>query len=101
MPPTAYPNCFAPGLADPRLVAVAGCYPTAATLGLAPLLRAGAISPEGIVVDAASGLSGAGRSPKPNTAFCAANEDVTAYGLAGSPGDQGSATDTPRKSSRF
>ena len=83
------PELFRPGLADARLVAVAGCYPTAATLGLAPLLRAGAISPEGIVVDAASGLSGAGRSPKPNTAFCAANEDVTAYGLAGSPGGSG------------
>ena len=83
------PELFRPDLADARLVAVAGCYPTAATLGLAPLLRAGAISPEGIVVDAASGLSGAGRSPKPNTAFCAANEDVTAYGLAGSPGGSG------------
>ena len=83
------PELFRPGLAHARLVAVAGCYPTAATLGLAPLLRAGAISPAGIVVDAASGLSGAGRSPKPNTAFCAANEDVTAYGLAGSPGESG------------
>ena len=83
------PELFRPGLADARLVAVAGCYPTAATLGVAPLLRAGAISPAGIVVDAASGLSGAGRSPKPNTAFCAANEDFTAYGLAGSPRGSG------------
>ena len=83
------PELFRPGLADARLVAAAGCYPTATTLGLAPLLRAGAIQPAGIVVDAASGLSGAGRPPKPNTTFCAADEDVTAYGLAGNPGGPG------------
>ncbi len=83
------PELFRPGLADARLVAAAGCYPTASTLGLAPLLRAGAIEPSRIVVDAASGLSGAGRPPKPNTTFCAADEDVTAYGLSGTPGGTG------------
>jgi N-acetyl-gamma-glutamyl-phosphate reductase len=59
-------------------VAVAGCYPTAAALALAPLVRAGAIEPEGIVVDAASGISGAGRDAY---GFCAVYEDFRAYGL--------------------
>lgn len=62
-------------------VATPGCYPTAASLALAPLVRAGAIEPHGIVVDAASGVSGAGRPPKPSTTFCAVDEDFTAYGL--------------------
>ena len=42
---------------------------------------AGCIEPTGIVVDAASGVSGAGRPPKPNTTFCTVDEDFTAYGL--------------------
>ena len=62
-------------------VAVAGCYPTAAALALAPLVGAGAVEPQGVIVDAASGVSGAGRAPKPTTHFSAANEDFTAYGL--------------------
>jgi N-acetyl-gamma-glutamyl-phosphate reductase len=63
------------------MVAAPGCYVTAATLALAPLLDAGAVEPTGIVVDAASGVSGAGRPPKPTTSFCAVDEDFTAYGL--------------------
>lgn len=62
-------------------VAVPGCYPTAAALALAPLVRAGIVEATGIVVDAASGVSGAGRPPKPHTTFCAVDEDFTAYGL--------------------
>jgi N-acetyl-gamma-glutamyl-phosphate reductase len=62
-------------------VAAAGCYPTAAALALAPLVAAGAIEPEGVIVDAASGVSGAGRAPKPTTHFSTVNEDFTAYGL--------------------
>ena len=58
-----------------------GCYPTAAALALAPLVRAGLVETTGIVVDAASGVSGAGRPPKPNTTFCTVDEDFTAYGL--------------------
>src|SRR5213078_168544 len=57
------------------------CYVTAAALALAPLVRAGAIETTGIVVDAASGTSGAGRAPKPNLHFATVNEDFTAYGL--------------------
>ena len=62
-------------------VAVPGCYPTAASLALVPLVRAEAIATEGVIVDAASGVSGAGRPPKPNTTFCTVDEDFTAYGL--------------------
>jgi N-acetyl-gamma-glutamyl-phosphate reductase len=62
-------------------VAAPGCYPTAAALALAPLVEAGVIEPEGVVVDAASGVSGAGRSLTPTTHFSTANEDFTAYGL--------------------
>jgi N-acetyl-gamma-glutamyl-phosphate reductase len=62
-------------------VAAPGCYPTAAALALAPLAAAGAIETTGVVVDAASGVSGAGRALKHGTHFGTANEDFTAYGL--------------------
>jgi len=75
------PELFRVELAGATLVAVPGCYPTAAALALAPLVRAGAVATDGIVVDAASGVSGAGRALKPTTTFCAVDEDFTAYGL--------------------
>ncbi len=75
------PELFGDELAAKQHVAVPGCYPTTATLALAPLLRAGVIESTGIIVDAASGVSGAGRAPKPNTTFCAVDEDFSAYGL--------------------
>ncbi len=75
------PELFRDQLPGAELVAVAGCYVTTSSLALAPLLAAGLIEPTGIIVDAASGASGAGRPPKPNTTFCAIDEDFTAYGL--------------------
>ena len=75
------PELFRDRLPDAELVAVAGCYVTTASLTLAPLLAAGLIESTGIIVDAASGVSGAGRPPKPNTTFCTVDEDFTAYGL--------------------
>lgn len=75
------PELFRHDIAAATKVAAPGCYVTAAVLALAPLLRAGLVEPTGIVVDAASGVSGAGRQPKPATAFCAVDEDFTAYGL--------------------
>jgi N-acetyl-gamma-glutamyl-phosphate reductase len=65
-----------------RLVACPGCYPTAAVLALAPALAHSLIEP-GIIVDAKSGLSGAGRGLTLGTHYAEANEDVSAYGLAG------------------
>jgi N-acetyl-gamma-glutamyl-phosphate reductase len=75
------PELFRDDIAKADAVAAPGCYPTATALALAPLVRAGAVEPAGIVVDAASGVSGAGRSPKPTSHFSAANEDFSAYGL--------------------
>ena len=64
-----------------KLVAAPGCYVTAATLALAPLIDAGVVGRTGIVVDAASGVSGAGRKLVESTQFCTVDEDFTAYGL--------------------
>lgn len=75
------PELFRDELVGATGVAVPGCYPTAASLALAPLVRAGAVGTEGIVVDAASGVSGAGRGLKPTTHFCTVDEDFAAYGL--------------------
>ncbi len=75
------PELFRDDIATATAVAVPGCYPTAACLALAPLARLELISKEPIIVDAASGVSGAGRLPKPHTTFCAVDEDFTAYGL--------------------
>ena len=75
------PELFRDELPGAAAVAVPGCYPTAAALAVAPLVRLGLIQPEGIIVDAASGVSGAGRPPKAHTTFCAVDEDFTAYGL--------------------
>ena len=62
-------------------VAAAGCYPTAAILALGPLVQAGAIDPATIIVDAASGVSGAGKALKEATHFNAVAENMSAYGL--------------------
>jgi len=75
------PELFRQELTGAATVAAPGCYPTTAALALAPLLQAGLVDTHGIVVDAASGVSGAGRPPKPNTTFCTVDEDFTAYGL--------------------
>jgi N-acetyl-gamma-glutamyl-phosphate reductase len=78
---TGIPELFGADLPGATLIAAAGCYPTAAALALAPLVRAGIVDTRGVVVDAASGVSGAGRMPKPHTHFNAVDEDFTAYGL--------------------
>jgi N-acetyl-gamma-glutamyl-phosphate reductase len=63
------------------IVGAPGCYPTATLLALAPLARAGLIAD--LVVDAKSGVSGAGRDAKPEMMFGEVNESVKAYGLGG------------------
>lgn len=63
------------------IVGAPGCYPTAATLALAPLARAGLI--DDLVVDAKSGVSGAGREPRADLTFAEVNESVRAYGVNG------------------
>ena len=66
-------------IAGAQLVANPGCYPTATLLALAPLARAGLIAD--VVVDAKSGVSGAGRAATPTTHFVEADENVTPYGV--------------------
>jgi N-acetyl-gamma-glutamyl-phosphate reductase len=75
------PELFRSELAGAHRVAAPGCYPTAAALALAPLVRAGVIEATGVIVDAASGVSGAGRKLAHTTHFNTADEDFTAYGL--------------------
>ena len=64
-----------------RLVANPGCYTTCAQLPLIPLLKAKAIEPDEIVVDAKSGMTGAGRSPKEEMLFSEVSEGMHAYGI--------------------
>ena len=64
-----------------HLIATPGCYVTAASLALQPLVKAGVIDPIGVIVDAASGVSGAGRAAKHSNSFTTVDEDFTAYGL--------------------
>jgi N-acetyl-gamma-glutamyl-phosphate reductase len=64
-----------------KLVANPGCYPTAAAIAILPLLRAGLIDPASIIINAASGVSGAGREPKPHTTLVEAGENYSAYGI--------------------
>ena len=75
------PELFRGDIRAAAHVAAAGCYPTAAALALTPLVRAGVVETTGIVVDAASGVSGAGRGAKASTTFCTVDEDFTAYAL--------------------
>jgi N-acetyl-gamma-glutamyl-phosphate reductase len=75
------PELFGAALPGASLVAVPGCYPTAAALALAPLVRAGVVEPAPVVVDGVSGVSGAGRAATSTTHFNTVDEDFSAYGL--------------------
>jgi N-acetyl-gamma-glutamyl-phosphate reductase len=69
---------------DAALVANPGCYPTAALLALLPLGKAGLLDAEaGVVIDAKSGISGAGRAPSDRTHFSENHGSVAAYGVFG------------------
>jgi len=75
------PELYRTEIQGSTAVAAPGCYPQAGTLALLPLLRHGLVDPATLIVDAASGASGAGRPPKPNTTFCAVDENFAAYGI--------------------
>ena len=64
-----------------KTVAAAGCYATAAILALKPLVQAGLVKSESLIVDAASGVSGAGREAKETTGFSTVDGSFSAYGL--------------------
>ncbi len=76
------PELYRSQLRGADLVAGPGCYPTAALLALVPLARAGLIG-DAVVIDAKSGVSGAGRGATDTTHFVSANEDLKPYKVAG------------------
>src|SRR5262249_1608613 len=73
-------------IAGSSRVANPGCYPAAALLALAPLVAEGLVEPEGLVIDAKTGVSGAGRGGGTSAfGYAETNEDVVAYGLVEHP----------------
>jgi len=83
LPSFAYglPELYRDEIRAATRVAAPGCYPTAVCLALAPLVRAGVLDPAHVIVDAASGVSGAGKAAKPSTTFNQVDGNFTAYGL--------------------
>ncbi|MBX6377015.1 MAG: N-acetyl-gamma-glutamyl-phosphate reductase [Clostridia bacterium] len=77
------PELFGEAVAGARLVANPGCYPTAVLLGLAPLLSGGWLAPDPVVIDAKSGVSGAGRGLSLKVHFGEINENLRPYDVAG------------------
>lgn len=75
------PEFYRNELRDAHLIATPGCHVTAAVLALRPLVQAGLIAAEGVVVNSITGVSGAGRALKHTSMFCTVSDDVTAYGL--------------------
>jgi len=75
------PELYRSDLKGARLIATPGCYVTAASLALTPLVQQGLVEPAGVIVDAASGVTGAGRGLKHSSLFATVDEDFTAYGL--------------------
>ncbi len=79
--PYGLPELSRDGIANARAVANPGCYPTSVLVALAPFVRAGLVAPGALVsVAAASGVSGAGASPKPELLFAEVTENYRAYG---------------------
>jgi N-acetyl-gamma-glutamyl-phosphate reductase len=76
------PEFFRSIIPGARLVSNPGCYPTAANLAIKPLIEAGVVAREaGIVCDAKSGVSGAGRKPSLKTSFCEVTENFSVYSV--------------------
>jgi N-acetyl-gamma-glutamyl-phosphate reductase len=69
-------------IAAARLVACPGCYPTAVLLALVPVVKAGLVDAHDLVIDAKSGVTGAGRALKQNTLFSEAGEGLSPYSIA-------------------
>lgn len=77
------PELWADRIPGQSLIANPGCYTSTSILALAPLIKGGLVEPTGLIIDAKSGVSGAGRTPKLNTLFVECNEGVSAYSVAG------------------
>ncbi len=76
------PELYAAAIAGARLVANPGCYPTASILGLYPAVAGGFVDTRDMVIDAKSGVSGAGRGAVVPSLFCEAHDTFRAYNLA-------------------
>lgn len=76
------PELYREQIVGKTLVANPGCYPTATILALAPLLKKGLLQKDGLIIDAKSGVSGAGRSATLGNHFSEVNENFKAYGVA-------------------
>jgi N-acetyl-gamma-glutamyl-phosphate reductase len=70
-------------VAAARLVANPGCYPTCVLTPVLPLVKAGLVDPQRLIIDAMSGVSGAGRKAAVATSYCEINESFKAYGVGG------------------
>ncbi len=83
-PTVAYglPEIYRSEIAAARITANTGCYVATSLLPLIPLVRAQVIDPHPIVIDAKSGVSGAGRALRESSLFCEVNEGFSAYGIA-------------------
>ena len=77
------PEIYREQLRETRLTANPGCYPTCSILALMPLLRAGLILTDGIIIDAVSGVTGAGRKADLAFSFCEVDDSFKAYGVIG------------------
>ncbi len=77
------PELYRAHMPAARLVANPGCYPTCTLLALAPALQAGAIRPDRLIVNAVSGVSGAGRQTDLSFSYCETDESFRAYGVVG------------------
>jgi N-acetyl-gamma-glutamyl-phosphate reductase len=77
--PYGLPEINRDRLRGARLISNPGCYATSVLLPLVPLLRAGLVAPDDVVVDAKSGASGAGRTLREDLLFCEVTDDFSAY----------------------
>jgi N-acetyl-gamma-glutamyl-phosphate reductase len=75
------PELYREHIRSAAVVANPGCYPTSAILPLAPLLKAGLIQPQRLIIDSKSGVTGAGRGLRLDSHFCEVNEGIHAYGV--------------------
>lgn len=75
------PELYREDIKNSQIVANPGCFPTGAIMPLAPLLQAGIIEADKIIIDSKTGVSGAGRGLRSSSHFCEVNEGIKAYGL--------------------
>jgi N-acetyl-gamma-glutamyl-phosphate reductase len=76
------PELYRERIKKARLIGNPGCYTTCSILAVHPLLKTGLVEPSGVIIDAKSGVTGAGRSEKLANSFCEVDESLKAYGVA-------------------